>query len=300
MVRVRMTYLLATLALLVALPCLVGLVTPGPSATETWMTFGVAGTIAALVLGLEARRDGYAFAQFVLVMLLFPLTFAIAAHVVAETAEGRRRAVMAGVVSLLGMGWAAVRLWREHHAQGELSNRLLEQFHRNSIFEIDGVHWTGTQGPAELGDENWVRIYLQNAVAAERTVTITFEDVAGLRGKRGSLLLPRIDPVRIGPGEVGSLLVPVNTGPRPARTTDLYVSVKARGPAGRRLRPFRARAASERTRRGFQLIALIAGHLVWGGGVRFRFQNPRELTNLRGEPDGATWESIEPPMGGGP
>jgi hypothetical protein len=295
-----MTYLLATIALMVALPCLFGVLIPGPSARETWIALWVAGSIAALLLRLEARRDGYAFAQFMLVMLLFPLTFAVAAYVAAESGTGRQRAVMGGVTCGIGIAWAVLRLWRELHAQGELSNWLLEHFDRNCIFEIEGVQWTGTQGPVELSGGTWVRIFLQNAVGAQRIVSIVLEDLAGMRRRRGSVMMPELAPVTLGPGEVGALLVPVVIGPAPARATDLYVSLQARGPAGRRLRPFRGRVASERTRLGFQLFALLAGHFVWGGGVRCRFQNPRELAGLRATPDGASWESIEPPQGGYP
>jgi hypothetical protein len=296
MVRVRMTYLLATLALMIALPCVVGVLAPGPSALETWLVLGVSATLAGLALAAEARRDVFAFAQFMLVALLFGLTFAAAAYVAAESSEGRQRAVAAGALCVVGMGWSVVRLWREHRAQGELPNWLLAHFHRSSIFEIDGVQWTGTQSQARLGGENWARIFLQNTVAAERIVTIAFEDVAGLQRRRGSLLVPSIEPVTLGPGEVGSLYVPVGIGAQPAPKTDLYVSVKTRGPAGRRLRPFRAQAASERMRRGLQLMALLAGHLVWGGGVRFKFHNPHNHPNLYGTPAGATWESIERPV----
>ena len=296
MVRVRITYLVATLALMVALPCLVGVLTPGPSAVETWLTLGVSGTLALMALAFEARRDVFAFAQFMLVTLLFAATFAAAAYVAAESSQGRRRAILAGAVCVAGMGWSVARLLREHYAKGELPNWLLEHFHRSAVFEIDGVQWTLTQGPERLGGDNWVRVFLQNTVAAERVVTIAFEDVTGLRRQRGSLLIPAVAPVTLGPGEVGSLHVPVAIGPQPAHTTDLYISVTARGPVGRRLRPFRARAASERTRRWLQLLALLAGHVVWGGGVRFRFHNPHHHPNVHGAPADATWEAIDLPV----
>jgi hypothetical protein len=295
MVRVRITYLVATLALMVALPCLVGVLTPGPSAPGSWLTLGLSGALALWLLAFEARRDVFAFAQFMLVAFLFAATFAAAAYVAAESSEGRRRAVLAGAVCVAGMGWCVLRLLREHRAQGELPNWLLERFHRSALFEIEGVQWTCTQGPERLGGENWLRVFLQNAVAAERVVSIALEDVTGLGRQRGSLLVPTIASVTLRPGEVGSLYVPVAIGPRPARTTDLYISVRARGPVGRRLRPFRARAAPERTRPWLQLLALFAGHLVWGGGVRLRFHNPHRHPNLHGAPAEARWESIDLP-----
>ena len=93
--------------------------------------------------------------------------------------------------------------------------------------------------------------------------------------------MPPLDPISLGPGEVGALWVPVCAGLRPAREALLYVSVRARGPRGARLRKRRAPAASERMKLGFQVFALLGGHLVWGGGVRVAFENPREVEGRR-------------------
>lgn len=292
MVRVRMAYLLGTLALMVAFPCLVGVVMPTPSARETWIVLLVAGSLAALLLGREARRDVYPFAQFSVVALLFPATFAISAYVVAESDAGRVRAVGGGLACALGIAWAVVVLWREHHAKDEAVNVLLERFARDEILEIDGVQWTVVRGPEDVAVPTWIRIFVQSCVAAERTVIISLEDVTGLLKRRGSLATPPIQPLRLAPGEVGALLVPVGAGPRPAREALLYVSVRARGGAGRRLRRFRGRPASERTRLGFQLFALLGGIVTWGGGVRFAFINTTERAEGAGGSEPATWQSI--------
>jgi hypothetical protein len=82
-VPVRLTYLLARVALLVGVPCLVGVLAPGPSAAATWGTWLASRAVAAALLAVEARRDLYLFAQFAVVALLFPLTFPVAAWVVA-------------------------------------------------------------------------------------------------------------------------------------------------------------------------------------------------------------------------
>lgn len=292
MVRVRMTYLLATLALMVGFPCLVGVLMPTPSARDTWIVLFAASGVAALLLGLEARRDSYAFAQFAIVALLLPATFSIAAYIVAESDAGRVRAIAGGAASVVLMGFAAAKLWREHGAKDEAPNVLLERFARDQIFEIEGVQWSCLQGHAEVVDGTWVDIFVQNCVAAERTVTIALEDVTGLFRQRGSLVTPPLDPVHLAPGEVGKVRVPVRPGPRPSRDALLYVSVRARGPAGHRLRKLRARAASERTRFGFQLFALLGGHIVWGGGVRFAFTNANEIASRGDASERATWESI--------
>ena len=277
MVRIRLTYLLASLALLVAFPCLVGVLTPGPSAGATWGTLLASVAVAAVLLAVEARRDLYPFAQFAVVVLLFPLTFAVAVYVVAESDAGRARAIAGGVGCALGIAGAIGVLWREHRAPDEVPDVLFERFGAERVFEIDGVQWAVERGPAEVGEEAWVEISLQSCVAAARSVTVALEDVTGLLRRRGSLATPSLDPVSLGPGEVGVLWVPVRAGPRPAREALLYVSVRARGPRGRRLRKRRAPAASERVKLGFQIFALLGGHLVWGGGVRCSFENAGEV-----------------------
>jgi hypothetical protein len=275
--RVRLTYLLASLALMVALPCLFGVLIPGPSAPGTWGALVVGGAVAAALLGIEARRDLYPFAQFSVVALLFPLTFAIAVWFVAETDTSRARAVVAGVACVLGIAGAVWALWREHHAPDGLPDVLLPRFGADGVFEIDGVHWAVQRGPADVGEGTWVEVSLQSCVGAARTVTVALEDVTGLLRRRGSLATPPLEPVSLGPGEDGRLWVPVRAGLRPAREALLYVSVRARGPRGPRLRKRRAPAASERTKLGFQLFALLGGHVMWGGGVRCAFENPGEV-----------------------
>jgi hypothetical protein len=291
MLRVRLNYLLATIALLAALPCLFAALTPGPSMRETWIVLAVSGSLAAVLLGLEARRDGYAFAQFSLVAILFPGTFAVAAVSVAETDAGRTRAIAAIVVCAAGIAAAVAKLWKDHHARDEAPNVLLQRFSRAEIFEIDGVQWIAVRGPAGVEEGSWLEILVQSCVDAERTVSITLEDAAGLLKRRGSLATPSIDAIHLGPGEVGALRVPVLPGAKPARDAYLYVSVRARGPGGRRVRVFRARAAPERTRLGFQLFALLGGHIVGDEGLRFAFHNPSEIAGAAAPPR-ATWGPI--------
>ncbi len=293
MVRVRATYLVATLALLVAFPFVVAVLTPSPSALSTWIVLGVFGAIAALLLVHEARRDSYALAQFAVVSLLFPGTFAVAAYVVAETSAGRMRAIAAATACLIGIAGAVYQLWKEHRIEDVGVNVLLARFDKGSIFEIDGVQWAVERGGDDVGRESWIKVFLQSCVAAERSVTIELEDVAGLLGRRGSLTTPPLEAVTLGPGDVGGLLIPVRPGPRPAEEAWLYVSVQARGAPGRRLRRFRGQTASGRTKRGFQLFALLGGYLVWGGGVRCRFVNRDERAGSESAPP-ATWQSIGP------
>src|SRR5262249_21509994 len=154
---------------------------------------------------------------------------------------------------------------------------------------IDGVQWIAVRGPAEVEGGSFLRILVQSCVAAERTVSIGLEDITGLLRRRGSLTTPALDEIRLAPGEAGALHVPVLPGPRPAPDAFLYVSLRARGPGGRRLRVFRARAAAERKRLGFQLFALLGGHFVEDDGVRFAFSNPREVRGAAVAPEKATW-----------
>jgi hypothetical protein len=290
-VRVRMSYLVASLALIAAGPCLIGVLMPSPSAAATWVVLVAGGALASVLLVGEARRDAHAFAQYAVVALLVPATFAIAALAVAETTQGRILAAggLAACVAALAVAIAA--LWRAHRARDEVPNLLLESFDEQRIFEIEGVQWAGDQGDANVSAGSFVRVVLQNCVDAERVVTVSLEDLTGVLLSRGSLATPVIEPLRLTPGEVGSLVVPVLPGARPARESSLYVSVKARGPRGRRLRTFRAGAASERTRLGFQLFALLGGHYVGGGGVKFTFTNPRTIASSV-EPAPASWQPL--------
>src|SRR5688572_12136965 len=164
-----MTYLVASLALIAALPCFLGVLMPGPSATATWVVLIVGGGLAAVMLVAEARRDAYAFAQYSVVALLIPGTFAVAALTVAETTRGRVLAAAGVAVCVALIVVAIAKLWRDHRASDEAPNVLLESFDKKDIFEIEGVQWAGVQGDANLGTGSLVRISLQNCVAAERT-----------------------------------------------------------------------------------------------------------------------------------
>src|SRR4051812_38077713 len=114
--RVRFSYLVASIALLVAFPCLLGVLSSTPSARETWIALAVSTGLAALLLGFEARRDVYAFAQYSVVALLFPLTLAIGGYFGAESTTGRVESVTGAILCVAGLGAAVTKIWRDYRA----------------------------------------------------------------------------------------------------------------------------------------------------------------------------------------
>jgi hypothetical protein len=294
-VRLRFHYTLATLALMFALPCTLGALAPGPTAPATWAILCASTVVAALCLVHEARQDGYSFAQYSVVALLFPLTIGISALFVAESSGAMVAAAVccAACVALLAV--AVLALWRAHHLVDELPNLLQERFGKEALFETDGVQFTAERGDADVAAGSWVRIFLQSCVAAERTVRISLDSVSGMLQRSGGLCTPALEAVALAPGEMGALLVPVRPGTRPQREAHLYLTVQARGAGGRRLRRLRARVPTTRRGTGFQLFALLGGHLVWGGGLRLTFVNAdRRVGSAEAIPT-PSWKSIDRP-----
>ena len=295
MVRLRFHYTLATLALMFAIPCAMGALAPGPTATAAWVILCLSTVVAALCLVHEARQDGYSFAQYSVVVLLFPLTLAIATLFVAESTRAMVAAAVCCAACLVLLALSVLALWRAHHLVDELPNVLQERFGKEALFETDGVQFTAERGEGDVAAGSWVRIFLQSCVAAQRTVRISLDSVSGMLQRSGGLCTPALEPVELAPGEMGALLVPVRPGARPQRETHLYLTVHAHGAGGRRLRKLRARVPTTRRGTGFQLFALLGGHLVWGGGLRMIFVNAdRKVGSAEAIPT-ATWKSIDRP-----
>lgn len=134
MVRVRITYLLGTVAILVALPCLLAALAPGPTSTATWVTLASSGAIATLCSSFEARRDDYALAQFAVVILGIAAAFAVGVYAAAETETSRWRAMMGIGFCGVGFVWAVSRILREQRLQGRSPERAPGAIHAGPDF----------------------------------------------------------------------------------------------------------------------------------------------------------------------
>lgn len=269
--NIRGTYTLASISLLVAaVVILYALVMPiGP--TARW-TLSIALTLAAALIALEARRDPLAAAKFGAVVCGLFVVVAGGGWSLATDPSGHMRSIALGLASLVGFAVCVHLDLRESRKTDVVPNLLLAQFDPRVVFETEGVQWVGTQGPMDLRTPSFVCVHLQNCVEAPRRVKVSLDEPSWGRSRRGSRVAP-IEPVELGPGEAVTLTIPVSAGPRAHHDIELYVAVRARGGAGRRLRVFRGQAATSRVTLPMQILGAVAGYAIWGGGVRFRFVN---------------------------
>lgn len=269
-VGVRLTYLVATLALVPALVCLIPLVAPGPVGAGTLWTFVIASVIAAVCLIVEWRRDRYALAMFGTVWTFLVAMVAGSLSMLADGAVPLRGVAVALVAAALLAGCIAV-IVIERRMVDEVPDHLVARIGTDGLFESDGVVWAVTQDAAGGDLLGLVTVLVQVNVAAPRTVRLELEDVAGFWSRRGALAVAPVTPFEVPAGGLACCCIPVAAGWRGASTAHLYLSLRARGPAGRRIRKHRGKAVTRRTTNVFRIFALLGGHLVWGGGVRATF-----------------------------
>jgi hypothetical protein len=258
-----LVWALVILALLVCLVVL-ALVADGNRGPVALAVGAGAQTVLVGGLALEARRDPHDVAAFGLAVGVGgALVCAILLFVVHGAGAIPKVVAGASVAVAAVSGLALLRISREAE---EYPNVLAERFGKAALLEADGVQ-LAISVPAALAasEPGAILVFLQNCFDAERKVAIRLE--AGGWTKR--LLLEPRPEATLAPLEVGVLAIPIGARPGPAGAAAIVASVSASGLGGRRVRRWRARTATKRIRPWMQALALLSGHFVSGGGIRF-------------------------------
>ncbi len=276
-INVRGTYLIATIALFVASVCLLGVVTSALSET-TLITLGVSALVAGVLLNYERRRDSLALALYAACVLPF---VALVAGIIWRQADAgpSQIAVATLAVSVAGFVACVAFVIRERRKTDVVPNVLLQRVSPASVFESEGVQWAFAQGSSDLRRPSTIQVLLQNCIDAPRRVRIRLTEESGTLRRRGGVRLPPIGDVELAAGEVVAVTVPVSAGARESRCVDVYIELRASGPAGERLRVFRGRIASTRVSVVMQILGAFAGYFLWGGGVSVSFANTEPVAD---------------------
>lgn len=291
-VGVRLTYAIATIALFPALIALIPVLDPGGSpGTATWVTLAVAWPLLLLLAVHEWRRDRYALAMFGVVVTFVVAMVGGSLGAMAATTAGQVRGIGLGVLATALLAASIAVIVRERRMKDEVPDHLLARFGPDAMLETEGVVWAVTSNPTDGDLLGLVTVFVQSNLAAARTLQLELEPVAGFWSRRGGLAVAAVAPFELPAGRLACCCIPVAPGVDPVAKAHLYVHVRAKGPAGRRIRKHRGRAATRRTTTAFQLFALLGGHLVWGGGVRATFENPSRRTSDL-PPPVPTWRTL--------
>ena len=295
-------YVLVTLSLFVAGFALAVVLGDAPGRTQASAVFAVAAVIGGLGLYVEARRDLYAFSMYVTVLASLML---VGSGAVAVMFGGSRSVSIPVAMAAFAVGAATLRyILRSQFGKDAVPNVLRQRFQDHEIFELQDVQFSFTRN-YRVGAVNRPAsacIHVQNCLDEERTVRVRLVDKAALFSGVGRLIFVQPDPVRLGPGEVGEVTIPVRASDDARGELDLYWSAKISGARGRRLRKWRAQGVPPRIPPWLTLAMggfafLFGGLVAWGGGVKFRFQvSPRhegEESSARLEVAGTpTWRVV--------
>jgi hypothetical protein len=244
-------YVVLTFAAVIGPGCGLALLGRGPHEPGTWVAFAASSALLALISVRELRRDPDRLATFTTLLgLVWACLYGTAAGVVEV-----RPAAYAVVAALCGLLTVVslIRVVRTALWKDELPSLRGLGWHPRALCELRDVQFALVSSPRQ------VRIDLQNCSQAEREVEFAFtprdHDRAGaaLRGR-----------ATLGPLHVGSLIIGLPHGFPGGR---FRVTPKVSGPAGVRGRRWRARTYQPPISTGFQLVMLLAGHLMWGGGL---------------------------------
>jgi hypothetical protein len=234
-----------------------------------------------LALGARAllaswRRDSYAAAQFILFCSAIPvLICALWAFNVPES----RAAWTVAAISIVPVIACAAYLYREHKRPEVLPNVLRQSARADSICELQDLQLTAHLVPAPSRDGVFeLQIAVQSCVDAERVLTVA------LSGPPPSRLSYRARAtVRVGPGEVGILALPIASMPGAGAPGTLHIAPDVSGEPGVRVRYWRARPYQRRIHPALQVLLLAGGHITWGGGWSVNVPAAESPEGSRGE-----------------
>lgn len=247
----------------------------GRSGAALTGTMVIAAVIVLAGLRHEARRDLDAALTFCAVCAI---AVAIVGGIVTLSIEPRPVAwigvtVVAAAVGL-ALGFYTYRRQRGPDSS-DFPDLLRQRSPAAQIFETDLIQFTGEIIPSDGRSPHSASLLLQNCSDGQRSVTIRFEAGEAAKYLR---FHPSVE-ADLGPAEVVRIKVPV-ISPTYDGAYPLYFSLSVRGSGGRRVRTWRAQAATRRVK-GAETVALLAvGHLAVGGGVRFTIgPTPVDLWN---------------------
>ncbi len=270
--NVRGTYLVATLALFVAVVCVVRVVLFAHSPT-TLITLAVCTVIAGPLVNHERRRDALALALYAACVL--PFVAVIAGIIWRQVSAGPPQiaALVTGAVAVAAFVACVAFIISERRKTDVVPNILLQRVSPISLFESEGVQWTMSQGTSDLRQLSTLQILLQNCMAAPRRVRIKLIDETGTLRRRGGVRLPPVDDVELAAGEVVALTIPVYAGTLESRCVDVYAELAVSGPAAERLRVFRGRIATTRVSIAMEIVGAFVGEFLSSGGISVSFAN---------------------------
>jgi hypothetical protein len=244
----------------------------GPTLTGTMV---IAAVIFLAGLRHEARRDLDAALTFCAVSAI---AIAIVGGIVVLSIEPRPVAwigvtVVAAAVGL-GLGFYTFRRQRGPDS-AEFPNLLGQRYPAAQIFETDLIQFTGELIPSDGKSPHFVSLLLQNCSDAPRSVTIRFDAGSAAQYLR---FQPTVEAA-VGPAEVVRVKVPV-VSPTYDGSYPLYFSLGVIGSGGRRVRNWRAQAATTKIKPGQTAALLAVGLIAAGGGIRFTIgPTPVDLWN---------------------
>ena len=267
--KVRLTYVLMTLAIFAVIIAGAAVVSVGVAESPVATTVCVVCLlVSAILLRYEWARDRRAAAMY---GFFFTAATSIACASVVAMFVGSAQwiAAAAGVCALGAAAWLGVVLWRERRLDDLLPDWLLAEFPDGPIFEDDGVQWCVQSEGSDLSEGVTVRVYLQNNIEATREVNIRLRDESGMLSRSGRITCSRIDPLRLPARAHAIVRVSVSAASKHRiKALRLYTSVDASGPPARRNRRLRAEPGPRPTPKWLVVLGPLAGAFTLSrGGV---------------------------------
>jgi hypothetical protein len=233
-----------------------------------WHATGAALALALLLAGVGLaswsaltfwRRDPIATAKLLLFVSVVPALVSFVWILNIPAPYGR--VPWFGSAFTLVAAVCATYLWRDSRRPEVLPNVLLDWANAAQVCEIDGVQlFARLLRRQDHGLE--LHVAAQSCVNAERVLTVRLSGPPLSR-----LRYPSQSTARLGPAEVGVLVIPMQPVPGPNAPGKLFLAPDVTGPWGARVRHWRAKAFERRIDPGMQVLLLLAGHIAWGGGL---------------------------------
>lgn len=227
--------------------------------------------VAAIGLGIEARQDFYEFCRFA---GFFAFVGAMGCGLVVGLGEQSHPVAFVSAIALgLTSIAAAVASHRISSAEEILPNLLLDQFAKSDLSELGGVQFRLTHSDIRVhaGGEFLVKIHAQNGMDTERTFELRLKRPIEI-GRGGHLAFDKEARMILPAGAAGTLTIPVAVHTKARHSYSIDVDPKVIGSGGNRLRVYRARAFSQKVSGGAQMLGLLGGFLISGGGFTIKLK----------------------------
>ena len=279
-----LTYVLMSFASLIGPVLGLGLLGAGPHEPATVYAFAVCAAIIALGGRREARRDLDKLVTFATGFgFVWTLIYGAAAFIDYDGRVGYGiSAVLLGALTI-ACGVRVVRsaLWKD-----TLPNLRSLGWAPRELYEFNGVQFgVAHDAPDASRTTRVIRIAVQNCMNAPREVRFSFTP-----DHRGAKEPAVSGSATLGPLHVGTLLIEL-PGRLPGGRFAIVPAIT--GPDGKRERRWRATPYSAPVSGGFQLVAILAGVLVWGGGMWLTIPAAQSGPSSAAEPI-VTWKRIWP------